>query len=551
MVMKSFFKHVTDTLSKWYLAVASLLLVCFLNALLVHLFHLQIHQRGMQFAQAASMLPKKEQTDDRLSVLAQQFNLQFITLGQKPPSQISNFDTFELSGSTLYVRHPKVWQEYASALLLFNLLFIGFLVFAYRWWLIYKVRPKPFRRQMQKVVLREQENLLPTIQHPRSADENLFNIFALIKWSYHLGDEIDAQQHFSIQFHKHFSAYAKCSVKYLNSGALAVTLEQVAWGEVSTISKQMHEVVYQVLFAIRGDLSRKVVKLGGCYYQPKSDQTKVYQLARSALSVASNNIWQHIHLTPLNKTHEISMQNSEDDFIKYIENGQFILFFQPLFCFATQEITQSEALLRVRHEKLGLIAAKQFVPQLHSKESLWILDTLIIEHTFKVLRKDKSHLLASVNVHTINWCDPKFTKWLCDELLKTELAKRVLFEMTLDDFCHHRLQLDNMLSQLELLGTGLVLDQVSEPFSVKDLRQVNCIKALKLAFDLVHNIDESLAQQKVVRQIVRQGKQLGLPVYAVGVETQTELQCLQRLGVKGAQGYYFSEPLQQLELAGY
>jgi EAL domain-containing protein (putative c-di-GMP-specific phosphodiesterase class I) len=55
----------------------------------------------------------------------------------------------------------------------------------------------------------------------------------------------------------------------------------------------------------------------------------------------------------------------------------------------------------------------------------------------------------------------------------------------------------------------------------------------------------------VVRQIVRQGKQLELPVYAVGVETQTELQCLQRLGVKGAQGYYFSEPLQQLELAGY
>jgi EAL domain-containing protein (putative c-di-GMP-specific phosphodiesterase class I) len=96
-----------------------------------------------------------------------------------------------------------------------------------------------------------------------------------------------------------------------------------------------------------------------------------------------------------------------------------------------------------------------------------------------------------------------------------------------------------------------VLDQVSEPFSIKDLRQVNCIKALKLAFDLVHNIDESMAQQKVVRQIVRQGKQLGLPVYAVGVETQTELQCLQRLGVKGAQGYYFSEPLQQLELAGY
>jgi hypothetical protein len=65
--------------------------------------------------------------------------------------------------------------------------------------------------------------------------------------------------------------------------------------------------------------------------------------------------------------------------------------------------------------------------------------------------------------------------------------------MTIADFCHHRELLDNMVTQLEKLDTGLVLDQVSEPFSIKDLKQVKCIKALKLAFDLVHNIDESLA----------------------------------------------------------
>ncbi|TMP81631.1 hypothetical protein CWB73_07000 [Pseudoalteromonas phenolica] len=550
-VMKQVIKRITETLSKWYLIIASLLLVCFLNALLVHLFHLQIHQRGMQFTQSVSVLPETDKTDDSLELLAKQFNLQFVSYNTTPPLQIKNVDRFEFAGTTIFIKHPNVWQEYASILLLFNLLFIGILVFGYRWWLIYKVRPKSFKREHKNTLPVETENVLPTIQHPRSTDENLFNIFALIKWSYHLGESIDAQQHFSIQFHKHFSAHPNCSVKYLNSGALAVTLEQVAWGDVSAVSKKMHEVVFQVLFAIRGDLSRKIVKLGGCYYQPKSDQTKVYQLARSALTVASNNVWQHIHLTPLNKTHEISMQNSEEDFIKYIQNGQFILFFQPLFCFSTQEITQSEALLRVRHGQLGLIAAKQFVPQLHSKESLWILDTLIVEHTFKVLNKDKSHLLASVNIHVINWCEPKFANWLLCGLEKSKLSGRVLFEMALDDFCHHREQLESIARQLDELGTGLVLDHVSESFSVNDLRDVKCIKALKLAFELVHSVDSSLAQQKVVRQIVKLGKQLGLPVYAIGVETQSELKCLQRLGVKGAQGYYFSEPLQQLELAGY
>ena len=550
-VMNQFIKRITELLFKWYFTIASLLMVYFLNALLVHLFHLQIHQRGMQFAQSISILSDTDKTDDNLELLAKQFNLQLVSYNTSPPLQVKNVDKFEFADITIFIKHPNVWQEYANILVLFNLLFIGILVFGYRWWLIYKVRPLSLRRVQKKTLPTETVSILPTIQHPRSADERLFNIFALIKWSYHLDENTDAKQHFSIQFHKHFSVYSKCSIKYLNSGALAVTLEQVAWGDVSAVSKKMHEVAFQVLFAVRGDLSRKTVKLGGCYYHPKSDQTKVYQLARSALTVASNNVWQHIHLTPLNKTHEITIKNSEADFITYIQNGRFILFFQPLFCFSTQEITQSEALLRVRHEQLGLIAAKQFVPQLHSKESLWILDTLIVEHTFKVLIEDKGYLLASVNIHAINWCEPKFINWLLCGLEKNKLASRVLFEMTLDDFCHHIGQLRSIARQFDELGTGLVLDHVSKPFRVKDLRDIKCIKALKLAFELVHSIDGSLAQQKVVRQIVRLGNQLGLPVYAVGVETQSELKCLQRLGVKGAQGYYFSEPLQQLELAGY
>ena len=551
MVMKQFRKHIIKTLSKWYLVIVSLLLICCLNALLLHLFHLQIHQRGMQFTQAISALSDSEKRNDVFVKLAKEYDLKFYAYGSAPTESIENLDRFEFGESQVYLTHPNVWREYANTLVLFNLLFMGLLVFGYRWWLIYKVRPKSFIHDTKKSCSLDEENILPSIQHPRSADENLFNVFALIKWSYHLGESTDAQQHFTIQFYKHFSAYSKCSVKYLNSGALAVTLEQVAWGDVSAVCKKMHEVVFQVLFSTRGDLSRKVVKLGGCYYQPKSDQTKVYQLARSALTIASNNVWQHIHLTPLNKTHEIAMQSSEESFIQYIEQGQFILFFQPLFCFATQEITQSEALLRVRHNQLGLITAKQFVPQLHSKESLWTLDTLIIEHTFKVLSKDKSQLLASINIHVINWCDAKFANWLLMKLDTSQLASRVLFEMTLDDFCQHKGQFNDITNKLDFFGTGIVLDQVSGLFSVKDLRHVKCIKALKLSFELVNGLDNSLSQQKVVRQIVKLGKQLNLPVYAVGVETQSELQSLQRLGVKGAQGYYFSEPLQQLELAGY
>ncbi|WP_462170325.1 EAL domain-containing protein [Pseudoalteromonas xiamenensis] len=61
----------------------------------------------------------------------------------------------------------------------------------------------------------------------------------------------------------------------------------------------------------------------------------------------------------------------------------------------------------------------------------------------------------------------------------------------------------------------------------------------------MHNIEVDLQRQRLVREIVTQAKLLKLPVFAIGVETHQTLLCLQKLGIKGAQGHYFSEPLQQ------
>jgi EAL domain-containing protein (putative c-di-GMP-specific phosphodiesterase class I) len=48
-----------------------------------------------------------------------------------------------------------------------------------------------------------------------------------------------------------------------------------------------------------------------------------------------------------------------------------------------------------------------------------------------------------------------------------------------------------------------------------------------------------------VRDIVAKAEQLNLGVYGVGVETQQELHTLKQVGVSAAQGFYFTEPLQE------
>ncbi|MBE0366789.1 EAL domain-containing protein [Pseudoalteromonas aurantia] len=546
--MKQFIEQLNSRVVRLYVVAFSVATILILNALLVHLLHLKTHQKGVEIVKEVHQLATQHRTNEQISEIAQEYGFDSV-LSEEVGGSLEH-EVFVFDGLKLTLSHPTIIEQYAAVLLFFNVLFIGFLVFCYRWWLVYRVRPKTFYSQNRQMST-SGSVALPAAIEPRKSDDSLFNVFALVKWRYVIDSKIDAQQHFSVILAKHFSNYTKCSVKYLNSGALAVTFERIPFGDVSQIEKRLHEVVFQALLIMRPDLSRKTVKIGACYYQARADQTQVYQLARSALAVAVNNVWQHVHMVPLNKTHATTMQSSEDDFIAYIHKGQFVLFFQPLFCFKQQDIKQSEALLRVRHSQLGLISAKQFIPQIHSSEHINTLDKTIVTHTLKVLQKEANKTKVSINLHYINWCDETFVSWLVKKITDSGVASRVQFEVSAYDYYHHHRALLSAFSQLSKLGTGVLLDHVTDVLPGKTLRAIPAMEAIKLSFEVVHHIDTNQLQQRSVRQIVRQAERVGIPVYAVGVETQAELNCLQQLGVQGAQGYYFAELLQQIELVGY
>nr|WP_238937407.1 EAL domain-containing protein [Pseudoalteromonas sp. S16_S37] len=245
------------------------------------------------------------------------------------------------------------------------------------------------------------------------------------------------------------------------------------------------------------------------------------------------------------------MQSNEDDFIRCIENRQFVLFFQPLFGFEQQDIIQNEVLLRVRHAQLGLIAAKQFIPQLHSKHNLEVLDKTIVTQAITILTKEPHKADVSINLHIENWLDIDFIHWLVAVIRDANQVKKLTFEVSADDYYKYHQQIN--VQQLFFTGVNvaLTIDHVESPLMVNTIRENQLISAVKLGFGLVHKVQQSAQQQKTIKQIVYQAKRLNVAVYAVGVETQAELDCLKSLGVHGAQGYYFAELLQQLELVRY
>ncbi|ESP95339.1 EAL domain-containing protein [Pseudoalteromonas luteoviolacea] len=476
-----------------------------------------------------------------LSVLAQQFGFSIFPSNDALIAWLSSPYHFKVGEHSMSLYPSNMINWAVTCCLWLNAVLVSAGVLG---WIAMSKRAKsPDRRR--KLIGDKTMSASPDVMHV--ATEQQVTMFAMFKWRCELPKHIEPQSHFSVTLAKCFNKYKYCSAKYLSSGTLTVTLSVLNKDEVEQTVKRLHEVVYQALLAFRGDLSRSAVKCGACFYSEGADQTQVYQIARSSLSVAQNHVWQHIHMLPLNHTLAESLLDAEINIMEDIRAGRFVLFCQPLFDFKSQDVIQSEALLRVRHKTLGLITAGQFIHKIHLNEHLIELDKAIVVQALKVLAKEPRGFSVSVNLHVVNWSNSDFLNWLIVTLKESGRASEVTLELMINDFYQHKAYFEQFFSSLASLGTNVVLDHVIKPLDIVQLHTLHNVVGIKLAFELIHDINSCAKRRAVVKQIVNQAKKLQIPVYAVGVETQDEFNCIKRLGVDGAQGYFFSAPLLELE----
>lgn len=545
----------TDTSFTLYSLFGWSALVCLwiaANVIIYEMCHDDLHRKGLEIVNQVSLAGLNPNESKDKYVIEQMlvktgFSLAEIESQQKGwfYSHLEN-EVFTAKGITLSLRHATIGIYYAhwfvGALLFFSAVGFGY----FRWLKIYQRKQK----------LSEKLNITetPTAKTPSAKTQHetvnmllveQYALFALVSFDYKLPADCDAESYFKISLAKAFAKPQKSRVKYLNDGVLAVTFPLVAKSELHDITAIVHEQVFKSLKHFRHDLSRKVVKVGACYYPHKAEQAKVYQLARSALTVAANNLWHHYHCLPLNHT-QSELFSTGQDVMDYLEKGKYLILFQPIIGFDQQDIIASEALLRVRHDKIGLMSAKQFMFYLREQAHFVELDKYVIQQVMNVLNKEPSNLDVHVNIHSMSWCNAPFSRWLSEQLSAFVHRSKLVFEISANDFYQYNVQLHGVFKQLDVLGVRVIVDHVDKMLDVTKFRaQPAAIVGLKLSVELVQSIEVDLARQRLVRDVVTQAKAIKLPVFAVGVESHQTLLSLQKLGIKAAQGHYFSEPLQQ------
>jgi diguanylate cyclase (GGDEF)-like protein len=237
------------------------------------------------------------------------------------------------------------------------------------------------------------------------------------------------------------------------------------------------------------------------------------------------------------------------------ERGHFELFFQPVQALqSTASGLHYEVLLRYRDPQSGdWISPAQFLDAAARYDFLGAIDRWVIQNLCAWLAANPRHLaqLAQVNVNLSarSLLDCSFHRLLQDELLRHSLPPSKLCIEVTEMVALGELGVSaKWIEELRSKGLKVALDDFGSGFASYAYLRHLPLDILKIDGSFISGIEDDPINQAMVGSMRQIATQLGLVTVAEFVETQASLDCLRRLGIDYAQGYFVGhpQPLHQL-----
>lgn len=231
-----------------------------------------------------------------------------------------------------------------------------------------------------------------------------------------------------------------------------------------------------------------------------------------------------------------------------IRRGDFYLVYLPTVDIETGEWTGVEALLRWRHPTHGLLQPASFIPWIERSPQIFETTRWVMQSAARDIARfnqGRTALDLSINVPPNQLSDPRLVS-IAEEAFGTapKSLERVIIELTereMGDYSSEVVQ--EVVRRLKERGAQLALDDFGVGFS-----NFACLHAIDIDYI---KVDKSFLQEgrghegepNVMGSIVHLAREFDVTIIAEGVETERQLNRLRQYGVRIAQGFLFSRPL--------
>ncbi|MBD2339223.1 EAL domain-containing protein [Calothrix sp. FACHB-156] len=248
----------------------------------------------------------------------------------------------------------------------------------------------------------------------------------------------------------------------------------------------------------------------------------------------------------------IQLLELENDLRRAVARQEFIVYYQPIVSLYTGKIAGFEALVRWKHPIRGLIPPSDFIPVAEETGLINDINTWVLQSACQQLHLWENHpeitqpITMSVNLSARLFSQPNLIAQIDEILYETKVNPENLeLEITESVIMENVHAVKTILQQLQERRIKLVMDDFGTGYSSLSYLHSFPLSALKIDKSFVKRMQENQEDMGLVPAMIGIADSMGMRTIAEGVETTEQLAQLRSLNCEFAQGFLFSQPIEQ------
>ncbi|MEA2091392.1 MAG: EAL domain-containing protein, partial [Campylobacterota bacterium] len=243
----------------------------------------------------------------------------------------------------------------------------------------------------------------------------------------------------------------------------------------------------------------------------------------------------------------------EASFRAALEDEDFVVYYQPQIDAKSNSLIGMEALVRWKHQTLGIVSPAKFIPLAESIGLIVPLDRFVMKSAMRQIAKwyedglNPGVLALNLAVKQLGQKD--FFTMLKSLMKETGCkAEWLEFEVTEGQIMTKPKEAIKVLNKISDMGIELAVDDFGTGYSSLSYLKKLPIDKLKIDQSFVRDLPDDEDDAAISKAVIALAKSLNLKIIAEGVETIEQKEFLIQNGCRNIQGYLYAKPMPSDEM---
>ena len=236
-----------------------------------------------------------------------------------------------------------------------------------------------------------------------------------------------------------------------------------------------------------------------------------------------------------------------DALLQEFQDSTFIPYLQPLYSIQYNRVYGAEVLVRKIDPHGNIHTPVEFISIMECEHMISMVDFTMLRQACELIQKWKPvwpDIVLNVNFSRNTLMEPDFLERI-DQILSETGADpaQLIFEITESSQNIQLESLCSLLDEVKQRGISLAIDDLGTEAACLEMLYLPQISVAKIDKSLIDKAEHIDREQLVIRHLIDLCHDLNMRCVAEGIETDSQIELLKKLGCDKLQGYKIGKPM--------